>query len=35
VEHASSTKMPPGGEQRRYGITSITFYRRQRAATGR
>jgi len=28
VEHASSTTMPNGGAARRYGITSITFYRR-------
>ena len=28
VEHASSVKMPAGGETRRYGTTSITFYRR-------
>jgi len=28
VEHASSTKLPAGGQSRRYGITSITFYRR-------
>ena len=28
VEHASSVKMPEGGETRRYGTTSITFYRR-------
>ena len=28
IEHASSTRMPPGDETRRYGITSITFYRR-------
>jgi 16S rRNA (guanine966-N2)-methyltransferase len=28
VEHASSTKLPAGGQTRRYGITSITFYRR-------
>jgi 16S rRNA (guanine966-N2)-methyltransferase len=28
VEHASSTAMPAGGETRRYGTTSITFYRR-------
>jgi 16S rRNA (guanine966-N2)-methyltransferase len=28
IEHASSTKLPAGGQTRRYGITSITFYRR-------
>jgi 16S rRNA (guanine966-N2)-methyltransferase len=35
IEHASATPMPPGGETRRYGMTSITFYRRPPAATGR
>ncbi|AHG90995.1 methyltransferase [Gemmatirosa kalamazoonensis] len=29
VEHASSTRLPEGGERRRYGLTSITFYRRR------
>jgi 16S rRNA (guanine966-N2)-methyltransferase len=28
IEHASSAKMPQGDETRRYGATSITFYRR-------
>jgi 16S rRNA (guanine966-N2)-methyltransferase len=28
IEHASSTKLPAGGQTRRYGITSVTFYRR-------
>jgi len=28
IEHASGTPMPAGGQTRRYGITSITFYRR-------
>lgn len=27
VEHASTDAMPAGGETRRYGTTSITFYR--------
>ena len=27
VEHAANTKMPEGGDTRRYGSTAITFYR--------
>lgn len=27
VEHDSRTKLPPGGETRRYGSSAITFYR--------
>lgn len=27
IEHAASTRLPPGGETRRYGIAAITFYR--------
>ncbi len=30
VEHASYAAMPAGGETRRYGTTSITFYRSAR-----
>lgn len=29
VEHSAKEQMPPGGDTRRYGSTSITFYRRQ------
>ena len=32
IEHPTSMQMPPGGEARRYGTTTLTFYRRQRAA---
>ena len=35
IEHASSMTMPPGGETRRYGMTSITFYRRTGGAAER
>ena len=27
IEHASDEPMPPGGDTRRYGQTSVTFYR--------
>ena len=27
IEHASTVRMPPGGDTRRYGTSSITFYR--------
>jgi 16S rRNA (guanine966-N2)-methyltransferase len=27
IEHASAQAMPPGGDTRRYGTSSITFYR--------
>ena len=27
IEHPSTTTMPPGGDTRRYGTSSITFYR--------
>ncbi len=27
IEHASTVVMPPGGDTRRYGTSSITFYR--------
>lgn len=27
IEHARSTRMPPGGDTRRYGDSGVTFYR--------
>jgi 16S rRNA (guanine966-N2)-methyltransferase len=27
IEHSSTTIMPPGGDTRRYGTSSVTFYR--------
>jgi 16S rRNA (guanine966-N2)-methyltransferase len=30
VEHGAHENMPPGGEQRKYGSTALTFYRDQR-----
>jgi 16S rRNA (guanine966-N2)-methyltransferase len=34
IEHASATRMPAGGEMRRYGTTAITFYRAGAATAG-